>query len=267
LSALGLRPRRGLSQSFLHDERVAAAIVRAAHLLPQDEVLEVGPGLGVLTSRLLRAARRVVAVELDTQLAAALSVEFTAARLEVRNQDILAFDPATAFGQPYVVVANLPYHITSPALRHLLASGPPFARRLVVMLQAEVAERLVAAAGDLSSLGVAVQVQAKVKRILRVPASAFYPRPRVDSAVIALEPHEDEARAIPRGEHADFVRFVQAGFKQPRKQLGNSLSEGLEAPKSSALALLHRAGIEPGRRPQELAVAEWVQLFRTWQAS
>jgi 16S rRNA (adenine1518-N6/adenine1519-N6)-dimethyltransferase len=250
----------------LQDERVAAGIVRAAHLESGDEVLEVGPGLGVLTGRLLRAARRVVAVELDTSLAEALRSEFGAAPLEVHNQDILTFDPATAFSERYVVVANLPYHITSPALRHLLASGPPFASRLVVMVQAEVADRLAASVGDLSSLAVAVQVQAKVRRVLRVPASAFYPRPRVASAVIALEPLPEDGRAIPRPEHDEFVRFVQAGFKQPRKQLANSLSEGLGVPKPSGVGLLKRADIEPARRPQDLEVQEWVRLFRAWQA-
>jgi 16S rRNA (adenine1518-N6/adenine1519-N6)-dimethyltransferase len=252
LRALGLRPRRRLSQSFLEDERVAAAIVRAARLDASSDVLEVGPGLGVLTRRLARVARRVVAVELDEQLAQLLDGD----NVTIVNADVLAIDPAEYFNEPYTVVANLPYHITSPALRHLLSSGPPFARRLVVMVQAEVAERIAAQPGDMSALAVAIQAQARVSIARRVPASAFYPRPKVDSAVVVLEPRENASR------DAKFVEFVQAGFKQPRKTLANSLADGLDIPKSAAIELLTRGGIDPNKRPEALRVDDWMRLFR-----
>jgi 16S rRNA (adenine1518-N6/adenine1519-N6)-dimethyltransferase len=260
LRALGLKPRRGLSQSFLEDARVAATIVRTAHIDPTIDVLEVGPGLGVLTERLVQHARRVVAVELDAELAASLRSSLAANNLTVCTADVLTVDPAAFFDEPFVVVANLPYHITSPALRHLLGGGPPYAARLVVMVQREVAERIAAKPGDLSGLAVAIQAQASVRLVRTVPNTAFYPRPKVDSAVLELTPLP--APPISRGEVPDFVRLVQAGFKQPRKQLANSLAEGLGVDKPHAVALLQAAAIDPSRRPQELTVDDWVRLFR-----
>ncbi len=261
LRALGLRPRKGLSQAFLEDQSVVASILNAAQLDRTSDVLEVGPGLGVLTRRLTELARRVVAVELDTQLALALGHQH-AHNLSVVNQDVLTFEPATQFEAPYTVVANLPYHITSPALRHLLGAGPPFARRLVVMVQAEVAERIAAEPGGMSSLAVTIQAQAGVRRVCGVPAAAFYPRPKVDSAVLVLNPLADDARSVARNEIADFTTLVHAGFKQPRKTLANSLADGLGVPRGEAVERLARAGIQPGLRPQALAVVDWVRLYR-----
>jgi 16S rRNA (adenine1518-N6/adenine1519-N6)-dimethyltransferase len=264
LRALGLRPSKRLSQSFLEDQGVAAAIVRAAKLDATQDVLEVGPGLGVLTTRLAQKARRLVAVEIDATLAEFLRDELlTLGNVSVRNEDILKFDPAGSFDEPFVVVANLPYHITSPALRHLLTAGPPFVARLIVMVQAEVAERIAAAPGQMSALAVAIQSQAVVRSVRRVPAAAFYPRPKVDSALLSVEPIADAERLISRTELSAFVTLVQQGFKQPRKKLVNSLAEGLGCDKSTVLDLLATSGIDPARRPQELAVADWVRLFRT----
>jgi 16S rRNA (adenine1518-N6/adenine1519-N6)-dimethyltransferase len=262
LRALGLRPRKRLSQSFLNDARVAAAIMRAAQLDPPTEVLEVGPGLGVMTSLLAKRARRVVAVEIDPALAEALRTQLDANNVCVVEQDVLEFDPATHFQQPYTVVANLPYHITSPALRHLLAAGPPFAQRLVLMVQAEVAERIVAQPGEMSALAVAIQAQARVSLVRRVPASAFYPRPKVDSAVLRLDPVCNADRALRRDEIAAFTTLVQAGFKQPRKTLANSLAEGLGIPRPAAIEQLGRAQVDPALRPQALRVEDWIRLFR-----
>ncbi|MCA1645768.1 MAG: 16S rRNA (adenine(1518)-N(6)/adenine(1519)-N(6))-dimethyltransferase RsmA [Chloroflexi bacterium] len=263
LRALELRPSKRLSQSFLDEPGIAAAIVKAARLDPAEDVLEVGPGLGILTERLRHAARRVVAVEIDTRLADALHVQFDGANVEIHTADVLKVDPAFFFGAPFVVVANLPYHITSPALRHLLATGPPFASRLVVMVQAEVAARIAAPPGDLSALAVAIQAQARVRIIRRVRAAAFVPKPKVDSAVLLLEPLADPDRAIPRAEITDFVDLVHAGFKQPRKKLVNSLAEGLGSPKLLTGDLLARAQINPSLRPQELTVADWARLYRS----
>ncbi len=219
--------------------------------------------MGVLTERLGQVAKRVVAVEIDTDLAAALRVEFDGANVVVHTADVLKIEPASFFEAPFVVVANLPYHITSPALRHLLGAGPPFASRLVVMVQAEVAERIAATPGDMSSLAVAIQAQAHVRIVRRVPAAAFFPRPKVDSAVLLLEPVADNERTITRKELTEFVTLVQAGFKQPRKKLVNSLAEGLGTTKQEAMALLAKADIDPEKRPQNLAVADWVRLYRS----
>jgi 16S rRNA (adenine1518-N6/adenine1519-N6)-dimethyltransferase len=273
LRALGLRPRKSLSQSFLDDQHVAAAIVRAAGLDPSQDVLEVGPGLGVLTERLARVARRVVAIEIDPLLADWLRAELAGSNVTVVTGDVLQVEPASYFGNvnvnvnvnktPFVVVANLPYHVTSPAVRHLLSAGPPFASRLVIMVQAEVAERIAAPAGDMSSLAVIIQAQARVSLVRRVAASAFYPRPKVDSAVLLLEPFAEPDRHISHAELADFTKLVHAGFKQPRKKLANSLAEGLGSPKEVATEVLAAAGIDPALRPQALAVADWVRLYRS----
>jgi 16S rRNA (adenine1518-N6/adenine1519-N6)-dimethyltransferase len=263
LRALGLRPSKRLSQAFLEDQQVAAAIVRAAHLELDDQVLEVGPGLGVLTEKLARVAQRVVAIEIDAHLADWLRSELETANVIVENADVLRVDLASFFDRPFVVVANLPYHIASPALRHLLGAGPPFAARLVVMLQAEVAERVAAQPGAMSALAVAIQAQANVRIARRVPAEAFYPRPKVDSAVLLVTPRPEVERLIARAELADFVTLVQAGFKQPRKQLANSLAEGLGVPKAAAIERLDRAAIDASLRPQDLSVGDWERLFRS----
>jgi 16S rRNA (adenine1518-N6/adenine1519-N6)-dimethyltransferase len=263
LRQLGLHASKRLSQSFLADPGIARAIVAAASLdHARDQVLEVGPGLGILTERLVRRARRVVAVELDAQLAAWLPNAINAPNLEVHQADILRFDPSGVFDEPYVVVANLPYHITSPALRHLLAAGPPFAARFVLMVQLEVADRLVASPGQLSALAVSIQAQAKVRSVRHVPASAFYPPPKVDSGVLFLEPLPEMERIVSREAQAAFTDFVHAGFAQPRKQLANSLAQGLGCDRATIQALLAAQGIDPRRRPQELTVAEWERLFR-----
>jgi 16S rRNA (adenine1518-N6/adenine1519-N6)-dimethyltransferase len=262
LRALGLRARKRLSQSFLADDAIARAIVAAADTDPsRDVVLEVGPGLGVLTERLVGRARRVVAVEVDPILAEWLDTELQTPTLEVRVADILRVDPAQFFTEPYVVVANLPYHITSPAIRHLLQAGPPYARRLVVMVQREVADRIAAPPGKLSALGVTIQAQAEPRPVRVVPASAFYPRPEVDSAVVLLEPFPDEERPVARADLELFAAFVHAGFAQPRKQIANSLAQGLGEDKAKLAAWLASQGVDPGRRPQELTVAEWAALF------
>ena len=264
LRALGLRPSKRLSQSFLDDARVAAAIVKAATLDATADVLEVGPGLGALTERLARVARRVVAIEIDEHLVESLRAELTdIGNASVCAGDILKVDPSSFFDRDFVVVANLPYHITSPALRHLLGVGPPFATRLVVMVQAEVADRVAAAPGQMSALAVIIQAQARVTRIRRVPAAAFYPPPKVDSAVLLLEALAGAERAVSRAELAEFSELVRAGFKQPRKTLANSLADGLGAPKEKATERLARAGIDPSARPQALGVDDWVRLFRT----
>jgi 16S rRNA (adenine1518-N6/adenine1519-N6)-dimethyltransferase len=259
LRRLGLHPRKGLSQSFLVDRRVCAAIVRAAELDPHDEVLEIGPGLGILTAELVRRAGRVVAVELDPQLAAALPALLGhPANLQVVQGDALQVDLPALFPGDYKVVANLPYHITSPLLLRLLGA-PRRPRLVVVTVQREVAERITAGPGALSYLAIAVQLYA-VPRIVRlVPPAAFYPRPKVESAVLRLDVRP--APAVAATAPAAFLRLVQAGFKQPRKQLRNSLAEGLGRPPAEIEPLLQRAGLDPTRRPQTLTLEEWERLY------
>jgi 16S rRNA (adenine1518-N6/adenine1519-N6)-dimethyltransferase len=265
LRQLGLRPRRGLSQSFLTDVGVTRAIASAAALDARDEVLEVGPGLGILTQTLARRAGRVVAFELDRDLAAALP-RLVPENVEIVQGDALVLDPADYLTGPYKVVANLPYQITSPFLFRYL-SLTPAPTLLVLMVQREVAERMSAHPGSLSYLAVAVQSAAQPRIVRIVPPGAFYPRPKIESAVVELEPLAEPL--VPAEQRPAFLELVRAGFGQPRKQLLNSLHQGLTQGKGAGAdwsrgdvrALLERAGLSIERRPQELTLPEWRTAF------
>ncbi len=264
----GLGPKRSLGQNFLVDERYLTDIIQAADLQPDDTVLEIGPGLGVLTHQLAERADRVVAVELDDRLVDILSDQFAGhSNVKIVHGDILEADPVELIKLTivncqsstvnYKVVANLPYYITSPVLRHLLeASQPP--GLAVVMVQREVAERICAEPGQMSILAVSVQFYASPSIVCHVPASAFYPEPKVDSAVLRLNVLPEAA--VPNVEPERFFRVVRAGFSQKRKQLLNSLSAGLHVPKAQAATACEAANIDPRRRAQTLSLDEWGRL-------
>lgn len=271
-----LDPKKSLGQNFLVDEQHLDRVVAAADLTADDTVLEIGPGLGALTRRLAAKAGRVIAVELDDRLITILRAQFaTQSHVSIVHGDMLKLNPVDllaeavlvnrAQGAPakivnpstYKVVANLPYYITSAVIRHLLeASVPP--SLAVLMVQKEVAERICAAPGDMSILAVSVQFYAQPQIVHQVPATAFYPRPKVDSAVLRLEvfPQPVVTAVAPE----IFFRVVRAGFSQKRKQLLNTISAGLHLSKDEATAALDRAGIDPKRRAETLSLAEWGQL-------
>jgi len=261
LDQYGLTPKQSLGQNFLHDEGLLARIAAAAELAPEDEVLEVGPGLGALTRQLCRLARRVVAVELDGRLLTALEDQLAGrANVELVHADVLSLDPADWFATPYAVVANVPYYITGAILRHLLESRPR-PRRLVLTVQREVADRLTARPPEMSLLAVSVQYYGRVKLVSAIKAGAFWPRPDVDSAVVRIdvdEAHLDEGDAA--GERA-FFRVVRAGFSEKRKQLKNNLRQlGLDD--EAIAAALAAAGIDGRRRAETLGVGEWERLAK-----
>lgn len=257
-----LRPQKGFSQSFLGDESVLDRIVAAADLTADDLVLEIGPGLGALTRRLAGGAREVVAVEIDRGIAAALAEILSPfPNVRVVNANVLETDPVDLVGgRPYKLVANLPYHITSPIFRQFLEQTRIKPTLMVVMVQREVAERIVAKPGDMSLLAVSVQFYGSPRLVTLVPARAFYPPPKVDSAVVRVDVHERPALDV---DPAKFFRVVQAGFSQPRKQLHNAIAQRLWLPKDSAPGILREAGIDPQRRAQTLSVEEWGSLVRT----
>jgi 16S rRNA (adenine1518-N6/adenine1519-N6)-dimethyltransferase len=264
LRALGLHARKSLSQSFLADPGVARAAVDAAEIQPHETVLEPGPGLGVLTELLVRCALRVVAVELDRDLARVLSHALSAPNLEVIQGDILHLDPAEHDLTDYVLVSNLPYQISSAVLtRFLLDVSPP--RRMVLMLQREVADRLMAQPGSMSYLGVQAQLLTRVRLIRHVPSGAFYPRPKVESSLVRLD-----LLAQPAVDVLDvraFLALVRGGFTQPRKQLRNSLAQGLAREPAEAARLIAAAALAPTLRAQELSLDDWAQLFAAYTAS
>lgn len=262
LRAAGLRARHALSQNFLADAEVLSAILAEADPAPGNGVLEIGPGLGLLTGGLLQAGAAVTAVELDAGLAGFLRERFADplddGQLRLIEGDALDQDLVRLVEPPYDVVANLPYHITSPIL-HALLGAPPRPRRLVLMVQREVAERIAAPAGKMSYLSVFVQYHARVRIAFQVPAEAFEPEPAVGSAVIVVEPYAADDRLGPDQED-ELWRLVQSAFRERRKMLHNVLSRQLPIDGARVDAALAAAGIAPDRRPQTLAVGEWLAL-------
>ena len=264
LRAAGLRARHSLSQNFLTDIEVLEAILSEAEPGPSRRVLEIGPGLGILTGALIEAGAVVTAVELDRGLAAflmdQLAADITDDRLHLIEGDALDLDLVHLVPPPYDVIANLPYHITSPIL-HAVLGNAPRPERLVLMVQREVAQRIAAPAGQMSYLSVFVQYHAKVRIARIVPAAAFEPEPAVESAVIVLEPYPDDDRLADAGQEEALWRLVQAGFRERRKMLHNVLARQLPVPPDRIDASLSRAAITPDRRPQTLEVGEWLRLL------
>lgn len=255
----GLRPDKRLGQNFLVEPAALQRVVDAAGLSPADSVLEVGPGLGSLTRMLAVSARRVVAVELDAALLPPLgSVLEQFDNVEIVQGDILAHDPAALMHSPgYAVVANIPYYITSALIRHLLeARVQP--GRMVLTVQREVAERIVARPGAMSLLALSVQVYGEPRIAASIPAGAFYPPPKVDSAVVRVDLYP--APRIPAAQLDRFFRLAKAGFSQKRKTLRNAVSAGMAWDTRQTSAYLEQAGIDPQRRAETLSLEEWSRL-------
>ena len=268
-----LQARKRLGQHFLIDGEVLNLITSAAELAPTDVIMEIGSGLGVLTKELARQAGWVIAIELDDKLAATLKQTLAPFdNVTIINEDILGIDPAALLqeqkgGFPpvikspfsYKVVANLPYYITSPVLRHFLeASVKP--QIMVVMVQKEVAEVIVAKPGGMSLLSVSVQLYGKPEIVSHVPARCFYPAPEVDSVILRVDLYPKPAVAVT--DEKSFFELVRAGFSASRKQIVNSLAQGLKLSKAEVLALLEKAHIVPQRRAETLSLDEWVQLWQ-----
>jgi 16S rRNA (adenine1518-N6/adenine1519-N6)-dimethyltransferase len=263
LRDLGVTPSHRMGQNFLVDRAVLAEIVAAAGVQPGQTIIEVGPGLGILTAALADAVGPegwLVAVELDKRLAAYLQTTFAGfPHVRVIQNDILRTTPADLVGlAQYAVVANLPYQITSAAFRHFLeAAHPP--TRMIVLIQREVGQRIVAAPPGMSILAIAVQFFARPRIVGTVPPEAFVPRPTVQSSVLALEVVPPP---LPRAQWGGFFALVQAGFGAKRKQLHNSLMDRLRLPRGEIGALLDAARIDGMRRAQTLSIDEWLALHR-----
>jgi 16S rRNA (adenine1518-N6/adenine1519-N6)-dimethyltransferase len=258
LRRLGIRPRKRFSQSFLIDPAMPDLIARTAELSFDDAVLEIGPGVGVLTRALASRVRQVISVEIDHDLAQRLP-SLLPSNVRVINADATLFAPADVFDRPYALVANLPYHVTSPVLLRYIDLVPkPF--RLVVMVQREVAERICSPPGELSFLAVAIQSLYSARLVRVVPPGCFHPRPNVESAVIRLD--RLDTPMVEPSERAAFLRTVDAGFRQPRKQLANSLAQGLGVDRSLAARYLESAQIALTIRAQHVGIDGWARLAR-----
>jgi 16S rRNA (adenine1518-N6/adenine1519-N6)-dimethyltransferase len=259
LKRYGLRADKKLGQNFLQDPFALEDIATAAEIQPTDTVLEIGPGLGSLTRYLAASAREVVAVELDPDLLAPLRAVIEPYKnVRLIQGDILKLSPNELVREPnYLVVANIPYYITSAVIRHLLESDPK-PRRIVLTIQKEVADRICAKPGDMSILALSVQVYGKPRIAKRIPAGAFFPAPQVDSAVLAIDIYSSPQ--IDTELLDTFFKLIKAGFGQKRKTLRNSLSSGLHISTGTTEELLKRSNIDPMRRAETLSLSEWSGL-------
>ena len=258
------RARKSLGQHFLVDGRVANRIVVAADLTDADTVVEIGPGNGVLTRRLVERAGQVMAVELDQRLAADLTARLGMPQnLEVHHGDArtVAIEDLVGLGNPYKLVANLPYYAASPIIRRFLESDTP-PTLMVVMVQREVGEAMTAKPGAMTLLSVATQFYAEASVVTHVPGRSFRPPPKVSSTVVKLKVRSKPV--VPVEDVEGFFDLVRAGFAAPRKQLRNSLAQGTGAPAEAVSAILDDARIDETRRPATLTIAEWGELDAAW---
>jgi len=259
-----VQPKKSLGQNFLVDPNGLNKVLKAAKVSPQDIVLEIGAGLGSLTYLLAQQSRHVVAVELDTRLIAPLREALAGfTNVTICEGDMLKLSPDVLIdAERYVVVANIPYYITSALIRHLLeANHKP--TRMVLTVQQEVAERILARDGKMSLLALSVQVYGKPELKARIPAGCFYPPPEVDSAVLSIELYQEPL--VPSGSLDLFFKLAHAGFAQKRKTLRNTLATGMNESPAWAEKLLTAAGIDPQRRAETLSMQEWKQLVEAYQ--
>ena len=252
----GAKAHKALGQNFLTDDGVIQEIVAASIKDPAVPVVEIGPGLGVLTRVLATEAQKVWAVELDRAKLALLHRELQGLPVEILNMDALKLDLREIWGENKgVLVGNLPYYITSPLLMHFLEQKESL-QSMIVMVQKEVADRLVAKPGgkEYGILSIATQLSAQPEKIMEVPPKAFWPAPKVTSAVVRFH-----LRPYPgfRVQEKDFFRVVKASFSQRRKTLGNSLSGGLSVDKKIVSQILGQAGIDEQRRAETLSIEEF----------
>lgn len=264
-SSARTRAKKSLGQHFLIDSSVVAKIADALEIADDDTFLEIGAGRGILTTELAARACRVVAIELDDKLADELNARFAGTNVEVVHGDALELDPEKVVGKAtYLLAGNLPYNVAQPILRHYLeAQRRP--ERMVVMVQSEVADSIVAKPGQMSLLSVAVQLYGEPRLLFHVPPSAFRPPPRVRSAVVRI----DVAGGLRAGvdDTRAFFDLVRAGFSTRRKQLRNSLANGLGVDAVEAAAWLSEAGIDATLRPQSLSLEQWATLYGAWASA
>jgi len=261
LDSYDILPKKSLGQNFMHDPNALEKIVAAAELQSTDTIVEIGAGTGALTELLASAANQVFSIEVDQRLQPLLEERFDdAANVYLVFKDILKTDTAALVGaEDYIVVANAPYYISSAILWHFLESRKP-PRRMVMTMQYEVAERVVGVPGAMNLLSIAAQFYGAPRIVSKFGPAVFWPRPNIDSAIVRIDTHEAPPAQAPSSEL--FFRVVKAGFSMKRKQLKNALSGGLQIKASVARDLLRAADIDPQRRAETLALAEWARL--TW---
>lgn len=262
LSTKGLWANKGLGQNFLVDQQALDKIVEAAELSASDNVVEVGPGTGFLTEQLVQKAGKILSVELDSNMVAILRAQFLFSKnLEITNQDILKFRVEDMKFKQYKVVANIPYYITSPLLKHFLQSeNRPTV--MVVLVQREVAEKVCGLTGK-SLITIETQLFGEPEIIGIVKAASFYPAPKVDSAILKIRVYEKPL--VPEDQMKDFMRILKFGFSQKRKMLNNTLGAGLHKKPAEMAELLKEIGIDPNLRPENLEISDWQKLAKAFK--
>ena len=263
LENYNLKPSKALGQNFLVDRNILEKIIKAAEVNPGDTILEIGPGTGILTKELAKYAGKVIAVEKDRKIMGLLKENLKNCKnVELINADILKTDIQKLISGFYKVVANLPYYITSPIIRKFLenppAGGPP--EFMVLMVQKEVGQRICSSPPDMNLLAVSVQFYGNPEIVSYVSKNSFWPKPKVDSAIIKIKPTADKRKA-----DADlFFKIAKAGFSQPRKQLLNNLSKSLEMEKTKTAEWLSQNNISEKQRAETLSVQDWINLANTY---
>jgi len=253
----GIKPKKSLGQNFLTDGNALNKIIKEADIKKSDVVLEIGPGLGILTKELSKKAKKVIAVEKDDNLFKVLKQELKDhSNVEVVNRDILGYDPRL---KEYKVIANLPFNIASAVIRKFLeAKNPP--EEMILMVQKEVAQRITAEPPDMTVLSLSVQLYAEPKTLFFISRNSFLPHPKVDAAVLRIATKSNIA--LMQNNAKIFFKIAKAGFSSPRKQLANNLSSGLKEEKEKVIKWLIENNIEPTRRAETLTVQEWMSLAR-----
>ena len=262
----GARAHKSMGQVFLMSDEAINRIVLACTLQPDVPLVEIGPGLGVLTRVLAPKVEKMWAVELDKQKISILNRELKGLPIEIVNQDALKVNLAELWGaQKGYLVGNLPYYISSPLIMHFLEQGDSL-RGMTIMVQKEVADRIAAPPGSKTYgiLSIAVQISAQVTKVTDVLPSAFWPAPKVTSTVIKLDLRPYQGFDVDKG---DFFRVVKAAFSQRRKTLGNSLAGGLGIKKEEVIERMQSAGISDGRRAESLSIEEFQVLTRVFKLS
>lgn len=273
LRRLGLTPHKALGQHFLIDEFVLGDIADSCLLTAGSTVLEIGAGTGALTEELAKRAGRVVAVEIDEELATIVRQRLSGhPGVCIVAADVLDFTPDELFEEcdatptSYTAVGNLPYYITQPVVRRFL-EATPHPDRIVVLVQREVARRIVGGDGRESLLSMSVKVYGEPEALFDVPSTAFWPVPKVQSAVVRIECHREPAIPLPPEGLERFFRLMRAGFSEPRKQLQNTLRSALDVPRDTAASLLRSAEVAPTLRAQHLSLDDWRRLHEAVEAA
>ncbi|MEQ8674649.1 MAG: 16S rRNA (adenine(1518)-N(6)/adenine(1519)-N(6))-dimethyltransferase RsmA [Aggregatilineales bacterium] len=254
-------PKRALGQNFLHDPNMLEKIVETGEVTKNDIVIEIGPGTGALTHVLAQNAKHVYCIEIDMRLQTLLENELAPYdNVSIIWADVLKTNIAELVGEsPYLLVANVPYYITSAIIKHFLEDSPR-PQRVVMTIQYELAERITATPNNMSLLAVSVQYFGSPEIITRMKPAVFWPRPEIDSAVLKIDVFDQPPVEV--SSDKAFFRVVRAGFSQKRKQLRNSLGGGLGIKAKESGALIEQAGIDPQRRAETLTIAEWGALAR-----